>query len=89
MPRYRDDDPPYEEEGCEICFRPVDACCCPECPECGEVGDPRCRVDHNLHVVPTEPPAPNLDDYDYDPDFEPDEPPIPDRDRSDEEDWRF
>jgi len=27
---------------CEVCWKHVDACVCPECPDCQEVGNPKC-----------------------------------------------
>lgn len=40
-------DPMFDaEEGCDVCWRYVDDCICPECPVCGEHGNPKCYGTH-------------------------------------------
>lgn len=38
----------FEEGPCEVCFRHVDDCICPECPKCGDFGNPQCYIEHGL-----------------------------------------
>lgn len=33
---------------CEVCYKQIDDCICPECPECGECGDPHCYRNNHL-----------------------------------------
>lgn len=42
------DIPGNGDESCQVCFRPIEICICPECSVCQTYGDPICYVQHGL-----------------------------------------